>query len=93
MAKKSERVVKNGKSHQPKEAARSAALFDRKICSAADIITASWAVCGDLANGRFSGSVGNAIRGNVGNLLKVAELAAKYGRGKELPMIGAENSR
>lgn len=81
MAKKVQNSTENGAANRKENEPRSAAYFDREIRSDSDVVAASFAVASDLASGRFSAAVGNAIGGNVRNAIKIAELRHKYARG------------
>lgn len=42
----------------------------------------SLVVCGDMVSGRLTGPIGTAVAANVRNVVKLAELAVKYGEGE-----------
>lgn len=83
MAKKVRSITQNRNADIQEAKARSGVIFSRGIRTDRDYLEACVAVADDLANARFSASVGNAIGVNTRNMLKMLELKFKYGVGSE----------
>jgi hypothetical protein len=67
------------KKQQEQEAARSLAIATRGIRTAGDFANMMAAVMTDLATGRLTAQVANAMANVGGKLLKVSEMQQKYG--------------
>jgi hypothetical protein len=80
MAKKKSTNSENGRKDHPKTQPRSLAYFERGITTDIEFAATSIAVAYDLVAGAITASVGNAVRGTLGNVLKVIELKHKYGK-------------
>lgn len=80
MAKKESSVVKSGRKDSEEAIPRSAAHFERGIHTDVEFAAASIAVAWDLVTKAITASVGNSIKGNLSNVLKVIELKHKYGK-------------
>ena len=80
MAKKERSTSKNGKAHRPKSKPRSADDFDRGITTSTSFANGFLKLAGDIIAGRVTPSQGNAATGAGRNVLKVTELAIKYGQ-------------
>jgi len=63
----------------PVDSPRCVELFSRGITSSEQFAQAFSALMGDLASGRLTPNVGNAICNAGGKMLKVKEMEIKYG--------------
>lgn len=83
---------KNGSKGSPKTLARQEhprciPLTDRGIKTAEDFANVFSALVGDIAAGRITASIGNAMCNAGGKLLKVNEMQQKYGRAAGTPDV------
>ena len=81
MAKKAASATESGKAN---DQSRSLPIAERGIKTSADFASLMSALISDLAAGRMSPQIGNAMCNASGKLLKIEEMRHRYGGGKNL---------
>jgi len=80
MAKKKRNTTAVSDAGGSKRRPKSTAFFGRGIKNDLDFINTSLAVAGDLISQNITATIGNAVGGQMRNVLKMVELRYRYGQ-------------